>query len=681
MKPASLTRSRSGSAIFLVGAMVVALFILFGGFLKYSTSRRHSTGKLNSSFLAREFSSAIATLAAHQIRETELKKPSGLLCTQLALPISEMSAEKTEQIKFEPAIQLLIQKLIKANSSLIDTDFKVSWLLKKDKFETFLKAYPREKSGKLLLPVTVSYKMPGTGEKVTEEYLYYLNLNVSANLIPVLSRFCLYVQDAVAGESQDRFNQVTTDMYGNLKGSLYRPWVLNNGNLDSGKIPRRFSELLESSVGLIYLGGGRLVLGNCRGWNIAGKYGEGFHLMAEGRGDGLYTAGFINNMAILNWETGLCDDTSDDSAKYWWEMIKDGFDSDSRKNSIFRLFGTDLCRSPTLVFGNIYSKTLCAKAFKEGNDFFGPLPYVSSQDRFTDICSGGSEDFDIGYFKSVVGNIPLSTYNQKYASCLLEVPYNRAIAYILSNHKNPKPIQSGLVAKTDPLYDFITGEAVSKGISDKIPAPYSQVFTDITSLDSMSKVLERMGVPGKRTLKTITLAKNEKLTDRLKQSGYLNKSNLDINGWLYVKSPEKIVIDKPINLKSHGGIVLEKGNIEIKAQIKSSSDKCLLTLVTLDGDIIVNSSLGGSLNVSLVADGQNSGQVKFPGNLNSPTLSIKGNILMRRMAKNSLKFYAARGPQIDYFTQLAAHPNASSEETSEKNLLMFGINTNPRLLE
>jgi hypothetical protein len=190
-----------------------------------------------------------------------------------------------------------------------------------------------------------------------------------------------------------------------------------------------------------------------------------------------------------------------------------------------------------------------------------------------------------------------------------------------------------------------------------------------------------MGVPGKRTLKTIILKKGEKLIDRLKKFGFLSNNSLDINGWLYVKSEEKILFDLALNLKSHGGIVLEKGNIELKSQIRSDSNEFLLTLVALNGDIIVNASLGGELNVSLVADGKDFGQVKFPGNINSPIPVIKGNVLMKRMTKNSLKFYAARGPKIDYSPELSAHPEATSEERSEKKLLMFGLNAEPRLLD
>lgn len=661
----------------------MALFLFFGGFLKYSTSRRHTTGKLNKAYLARELSFSVATLAAHHLKEIELKKQDGELYKQLALPISQMKKDVSEKIKFTGDLASLMQKLITGSSGLNNLSCEVSWRLKKDRFEPLIEAYPREKTGSILIPVTVTYQLPGSRTTTSEDYLYSVKMKVAANIVPILSRFSLYIQDALCGEGEERFNQVHTDVYGNLKASTYRPWVVDNGNSGGSSFPRRFAEIMESPIGLVYLGGGKVVLGVCRGWNIPGKYGEGFHLMAEGRGDGLYTTGFIDNMALMNWETGLCNDISDDSARFWWELIKDGFDDMSRRNSIFRLMGTDMSRSPTLVFGDVYSRTFCAKAFKEGNDFYGPLPYVNSQERFVDICSGGSEDFDIGYFKSVVGNISRADYNSEYASCLMEVPYNRALGYIVTNHKNPKPMNSGVIAKSDPLYDFIEGKAVSKGIAEKIPEPYSTVYSDISDLAQMKKMLEKIGVPGKRALKTIELKKGDKLIDQLKKEGFLKNGKLDISGWLHIKSKEKVVIDQALQLESHGGIVIESGNLALKNSVKAAAADYLLHLVVLDGNIEVAESIGGEQSVSLIAAGNGSdkGQVKFFGSINSNVPIIKGNLAMQRLAKGSLSSNAARGVEVKYCKDLAALPGKTSENLSEKALLMFGLEPEPELIE
>lgn len=674
---------KKGSTIFIVVALLVALFLFFGGFLKYSTSRRYTTGKLNKSYLIRELSYSIATLAAHQIKETEIKNKSGRLYKQLSLPTSQMKSEESQNLQLSSDLSNLLKKLIAENPCFSDLNYNVEWQVKKDSFKPLTDAYPREKFGKLFIRITTNYKLAGAKDLLQENYIYALKTRVTANIIPVLSRFSLYIKDAVCGGAEDRFNKVETDMYGNLLNSTFRPWIVDNGNVGNTNFPVRFSDLLESPVGLIYLGGGKIVLGNCRGWNNVGMYGEGFHLMSEGRGDGFYTTSYINKMAIINWETGLCNDLSDNSTKFWWELIKDGYDVISRRNSIFRLMGTDKFRSPTLVFGDVSALTLCAKAFKEGNNFFGPLPYVNNQARFLDICSGGSEDFDIGYFKSVVGNITREKYNSEYASHMMEIPYNRSLSYIVTNHKNPQPMKSGVIAQSDYLYDFINGKALTRGLTNKIPAPYGNIYSDIADLNEMRKLLAKIEIPGNRVLKTLELKKGEKLLDRLRLEGYLQSNKLDINGWLYIKTKASIIIDKNLLLMSHGGLVFEQANVELKGSINCGSDKFLLHLVTLNGNIKIAEHVGGELYVSLVAAGNesNTGQIKLIGTNNSICPIIMGNVAMERLSKDGLNNYTARGLNIKYNKELAALPKKTSDNMSEKSLLMFGIETEAKLVE
>lgn len=661
----------------------MALFLFFGGFLKYTTRRRHSTGRLNKSFFARELSYSLATLAAHYLKEIEFKKNDGDLFKQLEKPVADLEDELSGNIDFTGKLATVKNKLFQGNASLNNLSADVSWLIRKENFSPLIEAYPREKIGKILIPVDISYQAPGSKETIEENYVYALQVKVVANLIPVLSRFTLYVNDALCGDEAERFNLVTNDMYGKLKNSNYRPWVLDNGNAGSSSFPARFSEIINSPLGLVYMGGGKIVLGNCRGWNIPGEYGEGFHLLAEGRGDGLYTTGFIGDMALLNWETGLCDDTSDSASKFWYELIRDGFADQVKKSSIFRLMGTDLIKSPTLVFGDVYSLTLCAKAFKEGTDFYGPLPFCGSQARLDDISAGGSEDFDIGHFSDVVGNISLDTYNSDYASSLTEVPYNRALSYIITNYQNPDPMDSGIISTSDPLYDFIKGEAIDSGAAEAIPDPYSNIFSDVSDLNEMKKILEKLQIPGARAIKTIELNDGEKLLNRLKNEGFLDGNELDLNGWLYVKSDSGFEIENGLQLKSHGGIILEKGNIQLSNYIKSDTGEFILHLVTLDGNIELSSGVGGDMNVSLVAagDGSGKGQVKFSGSANSNLPTINGNVAMQRLANGSLNSSAARGVEIKYFKELAALPDRSADDMSEKPLLMFSLKEEPELLE
>ena len=681
-------RCRRGSVAVVIAGIFMALLVAFGAFIKYSTSRQYATKKLNRVLLAREFSAALATLACHQLSQKDLKQKDSRLVNRLSLPISEMDREATEKISFIEPGRALVAKLAEANSELRDLSWEISWQLRKDDFKPCLAAYPREKIGVVRLPILISYQQPGTKEKITEDYLYTANLKVVANLMPVLSRFSLYVEDAVAGEGPDRFNKVETNAQGNLLPSCqFKPWVLDNGSGDA-KFPERFDSIISSGRGLVYLGGGRLNLGIARGWNEPGKYGEGFHLFAEGRGDGLYTTSFIGPLALMNWETGLCNDVSDDSTIFWWELIKDGFDEMSKASSIFRLNGTDQEKSPTLVLGDVMARTLCARAYRESSENFGPLPYVNNDDKFADYTSGQSEVFDISYFMSQYqkanGSLSRGRYNSDFASCLIEVPFNRALAYIITNFKAAHPLDTGAIPNGDPLAEFANGKAVTNGRAHKVPAPYDNVFSGVGDLKKMGEFLtaERLQIPGNRCSRVIELAKGQNLLTALEQRGLLQKDKLDLNGWVLVKTKENLSIDKPLRLDSHGGIIVEQGDIDIKSAIRSDGGAFLLNLVTLDGNITIDSSLGGELEVAMTACGTaGKGQVKFPGNSGSNTIKIKGSVAMRTIAGGSLNTAAARGVEISYDRRLAALPGQSSAAGSEQELLMFSLKDTPQLVE
>jgi hypothetical protein len=439
----------------------------------------------------------------------------------------------------------------------------------------------------------------------------------------------------------------------------------------------------------VYLGGGRLNLSIARGWNEPGKYGEGFHLFAEGRGDGLYTTGFLGPMALLNWETGLCNDLSDDANIFWWELIKDGYDAMSKTNSIFRLNGTDQEKSPTLVLGEVMARTLCARAYRESAENFGPLPYVNSDDKFADYTSGESEVFDITYFMSeyqkVSGTLSRSTYNANYASCLIEQPYNRSLAYIVTNFKAPHPLDTGAIPSNDPLASFAAGKAVGSGLAHKIPAPYDGIFSGVGDLKKMGDFLskERLMIPGNRSVRSIELANGQKILAALEQRGLLLKDKLDLNGWVHVKTKDTLVFDSSLRLTSHGGIVVEQGNIEVRAPVKADGGDFLLSLVTLNGNITIDSSLSGEIDLSLTACGSASdvGQVKFPGTSSSNVVKINGNVAMKTIAKGTLNNAAARGVEISYARKLAALPNQTGDEGSEKSLLMFDLKELPQLVD
>ncbi len=682
-------KRRRGSVAVMVGGIVLALLIFFGAFIKYSSSRQYATKRLNRILLAREFSSALATLACHHLKEIEIHNLGGKLVKSLEKPLDLMNTSSSDKIDFKPFIQKIIARLESANSELYELSWQVSWEIKKNDFKLISEAYPREKTGLVRIPIVIEYLAPASLEKIKEEYLYTINLKVVANLVPVLSKFTLYVEDAGGKEDAERFNLVVNDESGNRLETTYRPWILKH-SAGNSSFPSTYADVVKSSRGLVYLGGGRLNLGIARGWSD-GAYSEGFHLLGEGRRPSFYRTGAIGAMALLNHETGLCktDFNREDSVS-WYDLIKSGYAEMSAKASIFKLYGTDKERSPTLVLGDICARTLCGKAYRANPVDCGPLPYTYDDNQFEDYSNNTSgEDFTFSYFMHTYSDnnngasLGRSQYNREFASCLIEVPYNRALGYIMTNYNNPWPLDSGRIAASDPLHDFVSGHAANKGLTEKIPAPYSGIYNDIQDLSAMKALLKKIEIPGRRAMAEITLARNEKFMTALQKRGYFHDGNLDLNGWLYVKAADGIVVDKPLRLISHGGIVLDEGNIEIKNSVKADgSNKFLLNLVARQGNIIVDSSLNGELDVGLTAagDGSSIGQVKFAGNGNSSSITIKGNVAMQRIAKGALAGSCARGVAINYAEALSALPKNTSEDRSERPLLMYSFEY-PRLLD
>ncbi len=679
---------RRGSVAVMVGCIVLALLVFFGAFIKYSSSRQYATKRLNRILLAREFSSALATLACHHLKEKEIHNLSGKLVKCLEKPLSGMSGSTSDKIVFPPFITQLVKRLEAANSELLEVSWQVGWEVRKNDFKPITAAYPREKIGLIRIPIVVEYLAPASREKITEEYLYTINIKVVANIVPVLSKFTLYIKDAKSGENEERFNLAVNDEHGKLLENSYAPWVLKN-SADSS-FPASFADIVKSARGLVYLGGGRVNLGLARGWSD-GPYGEGFHFLGEGRRDGFYKIGQLGPMTLLNCETGLCKtDLNNADSISWYDLIKGGYAEMSAKASILKLFGSDQERSPTLVFGNPVARTICGRAYRESHENYGPLPYTYDDGQFEDYKTAGGEDYDISYFINNYADqnngavLSRSQYNREFASSLIEVPYNRALGYMLTNYNTAWPLDSGRISPSDPLHDFISGKALENGLNEKIPAPFSEIYTDIQNLSSMKAVLDKIDIPGSRAMAEIMLPRGEKFITVLQKRGYLGvDKKLDLNGWLHVKASDgKIVLDESLRLISHGGIVLDEGNIEIKNSIRADGGKFLLNLVARRGNIIVDSSVNGEIDVGLTAAGESSdiGQVKFAGSGSTSPLTINGNVAMQRVAAGTIAGSCARGVKIDFAEELAALPRQTADAGSERPLLMFSFEY-PRLLD
>ena len=281
---------KKGNVFLIVICVFVILLILFSTFLSFSTSRVFSTKKLGDTLHARELAKSLALLSFNYLKNVELKNNDSTLRSVLSLPFSKLgnkSEKITDKLKKHVKEHLkngsedIISSLV-SKSGLKNLKWEVTWLIHKVDFKEIKTGntapYPREKTGFIRVLIKMSYVLPGSTNITEEDYLYISPVKVVANILPVLSKFSLYVKDALNGEEGDRFNVIDTKASGDLNPNpVVRPWVINNGE-NSEAAKDKYDDIINDSRGVIYLGGGTdsdpIVLGLARGWadDGVGKY-------------------------------------------------------------------------------------------------------------------------------------------------------------------------------------------------------------------------------------------------------------------------------------------------------------------------------------------------------------------------------------------------------------------------
>lgn len=672
--------------------------------------------------LAREFANSLAILSNHYLKYVELKDEAGNLRKVLSSPISKMKNEVSEDIKdklisaIKSKVKVgsddLLTKLVK-ESGLNITDWTIAWLVNRNDFSPIevnnKTPYPREKIGVVRVYITIDHILPGTKKPIKEDYLFISQINVVANLLPVMSKFTLYVEDALDGDEENRFNCVATSANGNIKGNSNRPWVLYNGEGSSSVIDN-YKQLVTSNRGLVYLGGGSfenpIKLGIARGWADAGTqgdFGEDFHFYKNSTNK---SAGYWKTEKILSSgkgvmvsEIGLCDDTSDDNLSAWHDMFGGGYGAEARKNSMFRLYGTDKDKSLTLVLGYVASKFGAVRIFKYANDPVVYLPWIDYQEDFDDAIGksysaggvvSGFQVYDImtlytAYSGVYGGELDFSTYKKDYATTIESVFYNKDYLYSINNNNIDYPIERGNV--NDVKLKSLAGHSSSVNKSDfiAIPEGYNKIYdgADLTAL-SIFLDKEKLSIEGDDPTheknKRIAYATDQggNLKDYFKNKGLLEGNDLNLNGWVYVKGGAGEVNIEKYDVVSHGGIIVDGADICIKDNI-SCKNSAHLTILSLTGNIIIEDNVT-KIEASLVAGG---GQVKLNGRANLGQLEVKGNVVMKKIPRgnDSINSKMARGLKLCYKDCLSALPDKEDDDRSELPLLMFDLKENPKMYD
>ena len=718
---------KKGNVFLIVICVFVILLILFSTFLSFSTSRVFSTKKLGDTLHARELAKSLALLSFNYLKNVELKNNDSTLRSVLSLPFSKLgnkSEKITDKLKKHVKEHLkngsedIISSLV-SKSGLKNLKWEVTWLIHKVDFKEIKTGntapYPREKTGFIRVLIKMSYVLPGNTNITEEDYLYISPVKVVANILPVLSKFSLYVKDALNGEEGDRFNVIDTKASGDLNPNpVVRPWVINNGE-NSEAAKDKYDDIINDSRGVIYLGGGTdsdpIVLGLARGWadDGVGKYGEDFHFFRNSD----FSAGYWKTIDV--WDSdkglmcaniGLCNDESDEDLIEWQAQLGAGFSEKSKYNSLFKLYGTDGKKSPTLVFGYVDSLFASIRMYKFGN-YSEFLLYI---DKEEDYCFYTTYDGARGYMASEEGygeirnfyrdyldksgnsELKYEDYLNDYASKLWRSRYNKDYMYILTNNTVPYPDIAD-----DKLNNICKEDA--NDIFEKVPytekAHYEKIFGEnINNLDTFLNP-KTLRIDGSSD----DIQNQERLSYNIKASetngsliNYLidrkllkineNKNELDLNGWLYIDCDNcsEISLDYKINVVSNGGIIVSNGDINIRGDIECSPG-AHLTLLSLNKNIVIEGGVK-QIEASLIAGG---GQIKLIGRPdNTEELTVNGNIVMNTIESGPIKEgNLKRGLNLNYKNVLSAIPykeDNSEEDRSELPLLMFDLVEDPEML-
>ena len=707
--------SRRGTALLVVGGILVVILLLAGWFFNYMLMQNRLSRRQEQQRISTFLAFGLAILAQQKIQQETLADETQELTKYLQKPLETMGnldKSASTRIRIDLGtmdLQKVLDEMVEPLASLGGFSYVIHYFCQgKDFTRIGSKYYPREKAGLIHLAVSTTFKKANASELV-EEFHFVFKVKVTAALVPVLSKFTMYVADARGTadpydvQASFRLNTVSTNQNGmeNPSNPTGKPWVFLNA-AEGSPLPMRLTELVESKRGLIYLGGGQLILGLARGSNHPGEFSEGHHFFKWGRGDGLFNRWPPENgIYFLQWDQGICSENTD-AGRDWYEFVQNSpLHIFASRNSALKLLGVDLPsgkRSPTLVLGEVYRAFLSARAAKNLNPntdpkYFKPLflKYVKKGPpgdeekywrEYTDLTAS-TEDDNIGTFvtcidltsRAVPPLTPREVYNASYASNLNIEPYGRSLGYISTDNQIADPL---INMTSDPLIQFMPQKpsAVPASIFHTIPDPF-KIIAGVTELRSMDDLLKGLQIPGSRTTWIINPAVEKRdIFDCLKARGLFDGQILNLQGWVYIEGDNALKIDKNLKVGSNGGIVLQKGDITIANQIDAKTgtgNSNHLQLITLDGKITVDTNQ--KVQAALLS---RTGFVTIEKNVRA---TIHGAVAMKYFDLGS----ASQGANLEYDIDLAALPNlvasAVPDDLTEKKLLSFSVNPTPIFLK
>ncbi len=569
--------------------------------------------------------------------------------------------------------------------------------------------YSQEKKGLVHLVVKTTFSRGGASQ-VTEEFRFIARVKVTSALAPIFSKFSLYIEKADLPDLPVNvgFNAVQVKDTGRLvEGVLPLPLVLDNdGEGLSRTVETDYNDFVKAPRGLVYLGGETPVVLNLARSPLKNQElsaGEEFQFYRKGL-DG-----------ALPFQTGL---TGDKKTVIVSQFPKGVSNSDNTNNntfydlvrkystlgqtlvdvyrmqfaSIFRLCGIESNKSPTLVLGNVKSGFLLLKFFSVFKD---PPPSPPERREFL-------ENLDYVVFKADIGDkyLPFAQafnvtdtlgfgyprYLKDYACGISSRSWNIGLGFMYRQDEASPP---ATLAPGSKLRRFMEEEPLSPDLMHGIPEPFQSVMTDSTpagttvpnDLKRMDPFVDLLRAPDRFIYEIPATGETLTAKEALARRGLWSGGRLDLNGWVKLKKPMSLDITEPTMFVSNGGILVEEGDINIRASVfpsRTIADRrdVVLQIVTLKGNIRLETPPGAEVRAGLIAggDGITTGKIVFAGRP-----KLVGSLAMKRLMMTADEMAGFYGADMFYYPPLSALPKAPDDATSEKPLAAVSFDPMPIL--